>query len=58
VGFAIPIDTAKEVIPELRESGEVKRAYLGVSSAEVDSEVARHDRSATRRSPTRASWRM
>ena len=41
VGFAIPIDTAKEVIPELRRSGEVKRAYLGVSTAEVDSEIAR-----------------
>ena len=40
VGFAVPIDTAKDVIPELRKSGEVKRAYLGVSSAEVDSEVA------------------
>ena len=41
VGFAIPIDTAKEVIPELRRSGEVKRAYLGVSTADVDSEIAR-----------------
>ncbi|MGH2978829.1 MAG: S1C family serine protease [Solirubrobacterales bacterium] len=41
VGFAIPIDTAKEVIPELRKSGEVKRAYLGVSSADVESAVAR-----------------
>ena len=41
VGFAIPIDTAKDVIPELRRSGEVKRAYLGVSSAAVDSGVAR-----------------
>jgi putative serine protease PepD len=41
VGFAIPIDTAKEVIPDLRSSGEVKRAYLGVSTAEVDSEIAR-----------------
>jgi S1-C subfamily serine protease len=41
VGFAIPIDTAKDVIPELRSSGEVKRAYLGVSTAEVDSEIAR-----------------
>jgi len=41
VGFAIPIDTAKEVIPELRRSGEVKRAYLGVSSADVDPDVAR-----------------
>jgi len=41
VGFAIPIDTAKNVIPELRTSGEVKRAYLGVSSAAVDSQIAR-----------------
>ncbi len=41
VGFAIPIDTAKDVLPELRKSGEVKRAYLGVSSAEVDSGVAK-----------------
>jgi S1-C subfamily serine protease len=41
VGFAIPIDTAKKVIPELRRSGEVKRAYLGVSSADVDSGIAR-----------------
>ena len=29
------------MIPDLRRSGEVKRAYLGVSSAEVDSEIAR-----------------
>ena len=41
VGFAIPIDTAKEVIPDLRSSGEVKRAYLGVSSTAVDSQIAR-----------------
>jgi S1-C subfamily serine protease len=40
VGFAVPIDTAKKVIPELRRSGEVKRAYLGVSSADVDSGIA------------------
>ena len=41
VGFAIPIDTAKEVIPELRTDGKIERAYLGVSSAEVDSDTAR-----------------
>jgi S1-C subfamily serine protease len=29
------------VLPELRTSGEVKRAYLGVASAEVDSQIAR-----------------
>ena len=32
VGFAIPIDTAKEVVPELKEDGEVERPYLGVST--------------------------
>ena len=41
VGFAIPIDTAKDVLPALKSSGTVKRAYLGVSSAAVDSQVAR-----------------
>jgi len=41
VGFAIPIDTAKKVIPQLRRSGEVKRAYLGVSSTQVDSQIAK-----------------
>jgi putative serine protease PepD len=32
VGFAIPIDTAKEVVAELKEDGEVERPYLGVST--------------------------
>jgi S1-C subfamily serine protease len=41
VGFAIPIDTAKDVIPDLQRDGQIKRAYLGVSSAEVDSDIAR-----------------
>jgi S1-C subfamily serine protease len=41
VGFAVPIDTAKDVIPELRSEGKVERAYLGVSSADVDPAVAR-----------------
>jgi S1-C subfamily serine protease len=36
IGFAVPIDTAKEVIPQLRESGGVQRAYLGVSTRTVD----------------------
>jgi S1-C subfamily serine protease len=36
IGFAVPIDTAKEVIPQLRRSGTVQRAYLGVSTRTVD----------------------
>jgi putative serine protease PepD len=33
VGFAVPVDTVKEVVPQLLQGGEIKRAYLGVSSA-------------------------
>jgi S1-C subfamily serine protease len=38
VGFAVPVDTVKEVVPELIEAGRIDRAYLGVSSAEVAGE--------------------
>jgi S1-C subfamily serine protease len=41
VGFAIPVDTVRNVIPALQRDGEIERAYLGVSSAEVDSEIRR-----------------
>src|SRR5215207_5511026 len=30
IGFAVPVNTAKQVIPQLEESGHVERAYLGV----------------------------
>jgi S1-C subfamily serine protease len=36
IGFAVPIDTAKDVIPQLRKHGRVQRAYLGVSTLSVD----------------------
>jgi len=36
IGFAVPIDTAKEVIPQLRRGGSVKRAYLGVTTRTID----------------------
>ena len=36
VGFAVPVDTVKEVVPQLLSGGEIKRAYLGVSSAPSD----------------------
>jgi putative serine protease PepD len=32
VGFAVPVDTVKEVVPQLLRDGEIKRAYLGVST--------------------------
>ena len=41
IGFAVPINTAKSLLPELREGGEIERAYLGVTMAEVNEDVAR-----------------
>jgi S1-C subfamily serine protease len=33
IGFAVPVDTAKQVIPQLKEAGHVARAYLGVEGS-------------------------
>jgi putative serine protease PepD len=32
VGFAVPVDTVKQIVPKLIAGGEIERAYLGVSS--------------------------
>jgi putative serine protease PepD len=34
VGFAVAVDTLKEVVPQLIKGGDIERAYLGVSSIE------------------------
>jgi S1-C subfamily serine protease len=36
IGFAVPIDTAKKIIPELKQSGRVNRGYLGAGTRAVD----------------------
>src|SRR3954470_14246559 len=36
IGFAVPIDTALKVLPQLKSSGRVERAWLGVSSLTID----------------------
>jgi S1-C subfamily serine protease len=36
IGFAVPIDTAKDVIPQLRRGRSVQRAYLGVETMTID----------------------
>jgi S1-C subfamily serine protease len=41
IGFAIPVDTAKKLLPRLREGGEIKRAYLGIEMADVSPQLAR-----------------
>jgi S1-C subfamily serine protease len=40
IGFAVPVNTAKELLPELRAGEEIERAYLGVSMATVNEDVA------------------
>jgi putative serine protease PepD len=35
VGFAIAIDTAKEILPALKQGKEIKRPYLGVSTGDA-----------------------
>jgi len=39
IGFAVPIDTAKDVIPQLRRDGTVQRAYLGVGTRTIDASL-------------------
>src|SRR3954469_2685277 len=39
VGFAVPIDTVKTVVPQLKADGQIARAWLGVAS----SDAAPHD---------------
>jgi S1-C subfamily serine protease len=36
IGFAVPIDAAKQIIPDLKQSGRVDRGYLGIASVTVD----------------------
>jgi putative serine protease PepD len=36
IGFAVPIDTAKKIIPDLKQSGRVDRGYQGVDALTVD----------------------
>ena len=36
IGFAVPIDTAKQELPKLRAGETIKRAYLGVRDVRPD----------------------
>ncbi|HWO43066.1 MAG TPA: DegQ family serine endoprotease [Candidatus Eisenbacteria bacterium] len=40
IGFAIPIDLAKEILPELIKKGKVTRGWLGVTIQRVTPEIA------------------
>jgi S1-C subfamily serine protease len=41
IGFAIPINTAKQVAPQLERSGKIQHAYIGVTTAPVTPQVAK-----------------
>ncbi|MNK74516.1 putative serine protease HtrA [compost metagenome] len=40
IGFAVPVNTLSQVLPELREKGRVERAWLGVAVAEINPQIA------------------
>jgi serine protease Do len=39
IGFAVPIDQAREVIPQLKQYGRVARGYIGVALKDVDPDL-------------------
>jgi len=41
IGFAVPINTAKRLLPQLRQGGEIARAYLGIVMSPISDDVAR-----------------
>jgi S1-C subfamily serine protease len=41
IGFAVPINTAKRVVPQLKRSGTVQRAYLGITGLSIDRSLSR-----------------
>jgi S1-C subfamily serine protease len=41
IGFAVPINTAREVVRQIREHGEVKHAYLGINGGSITPELAK-----------------
>jgi len=40
IGFAVPIDTAKQVVPQLEHGGKVNHAYLGLTTIAIDASLA------------------
>jgi putative serine protease PepD len=39
IGFAVPIDTAKKIAADLKKSGKVEHAYLGITGVDIDSSL-------------------
>jgi S1-C subfamily serine protease len=41
IGFAVPISTARNVLPQLKQNGRVARAYLGITGETIDKSLER-----------------
>jgi S1-C subfamily serine protease len=41
ISYAVPVDTLRRVMPELRRAGRVERAHLGVATVELEPDLAR-----------------
>ena len=41
IGFAVPINQASEILPQLREHGRVSRGYIGVAPRDIDPDLQR-----------------
>jgi serine protease Do len=41
LGFAVPIDQAKQVIPQIKSTGKVVRGWLGISGRDIEPAVGR-----------------
>ena len=42
IGFAVPVDIAKKIIPEIITKGYVSRPWLGISGAPLDARIAKY----------------
>jgi serine protease Do len=40
IGFAVPVETLRQVLPQLKEEGRVRRGYLGIGVEDLDREAA------------------
>jgi S1-C subfamily serine protease len=41
IGFAVPVNTAKSILPELKKSGEVEHAFVGVTTTPITKQLAK-----------------
>ena len=44
VGFAVPVDTAKRVVPELIQNGKVRRGWIDIAPVQLFAELVDYDR--------------